>query len=144
MENQPLTLEFLKSLRQSGHVIIDCNLVMREPGQYRITYFSDKKESFSSVVECTHDQICVFYNEVVEACGYGPKGLTDIIYRNARDKSNKDGIHPSKIIITLSPECAGKIEDHHFRSWKSYGFTVCVNPNLTGTQFAYSIAADPL
>jgi hypothetical protein len=144
MKSEPMTLEFLHNLQKSGHEITDCDLVKRSPGSYRITYYSTTGDLFPSIVDASHAEINAFYSAVVKATGYGPKGLSDIIYRDARLKSNESGTKPDKILITLSPECHSKVTDHHMRLWKHYGFVVRINESLIGIQFAFSFIQDPL
>ncbi len=133
-------LDYLKDLQSQGHVLVDVEVSSHGPEKYLVTVHTSLKQRVPFEIHTSKELFFEHHKAAVAFMGFGPLGLSNVIYAEARNFSNTRGIPPEQVQISLSEECLTRVGEH-MKMWMHYGLVFIVNPSIPG--LGYSIKAIP-
>ena len=130
------TLEYLKSMRNSGLPLTDFEAIKINTDRYRVTVYVDDDNSHEFLIESDHTRFMKHFREAVAFTGFGSRGLGNLIYADACEKAKENSVANSRVLIILSDQCFQRIKDH-LKQWTNYGFQFRIQSSIP--DFGYAI-----
>lgn len=128
------TLAYLENLRSQGHVLTDFHVSCFGVGKYLVTVHAQGGLTFKFQIFTEREVFTDHHKKAVEFTGFGPVGLANILYADARRFSNNSNIVPEQIEVMLSEECLTRVGEQ-LRMWNHYGFVFVVSKSLQGISY---------
>ena len=127
------TLDYLKALSAAGLNPIDvwASTVDIDLHLVRVC-LPDRTIEF--VIKCGNDVFMAHYRQAIEYCGFGPRGLSNLVYADAVTFAKGHKIKNTEVEIRVSKECAERLGTS-IQDYMSYGLTFTVSSTHSGLSY---------
>ncbi len=130
------TLDYLKALSVAGVKVVDVAAVGVANDRDLMRVYGADGQQYQFQLRADHETFMRHYKEAIEYLGYGPKGLSNLIYAGALDFGRQQGLKNSEVEVLLSQDCVERVGDA-VQEYMTYGFTFTVSPSLSGLGYSY-------
>jgi hypothetical protein len=139
--HQEPTLHYLETLQNAGARLTDFEAIKINTDLYRVIVYLDGESPREFIIKSDPLRFRNHFREAVGFTGYGSRGLGNLIYADACEKTKEFGVAKSRIRILLSDHCYRRIKCH-FKQWTNYGFQIHIQPSIRDFGYAIELISD--
>jgi hypothetical protein len=129
------TLDYLTKLNDGGSKVVDVLLTTYDENTRKMQVFLRDGEVREYLMDDS-PQVILHYREAIEFSGYGPKGLSNLIYMDALQFAREQKLRNGQVEVVVSNDCFERAA-REIERYLSYGFGFRMNPKMSGMSWTF-------